>query len=443
MKLIVGFLVPMLGGILFQQFYSLVDTLIVGQFLGVSALAGVGSTGSINFMVIGFCTGICAGFGIPISQKFGAKDYVSMRRYVANSIYMSAAFAAVMTIAVSALTMQILRWMNTPSDIIAYAYDYIFVIFIGIPVVFLYNLGSSIIRALGDSKAPVIFLVIASVINVVLDLVFIIGCHMGVMGAAVATDISQLISGLLCVLYIRKKIPVLRLQREEWKPDGHLCRILFVMGIPMGLQYSITAIGSVILQTAVNSLGSTYVATMTAASKVSLFFCCPYDAMGTTMATYAGQNVGAGKPDRLNQGLKSAAIVGVIYGIAAFLFLACFGGRLSMIFFGSGANEQILSDARLFLVWNSGFYIALLFVDAVRFMIQGMGYPGFAIFSGVMEMIARIAAAWILIPAFGFMGACMASPLAWVLADCFLFPAYFHLRKKIYGILGMSPAHSQ
>ncbi len=437
MKLIIGFLVPMLGGILFQQFYSLVDTLIVGQFLGVSALAGVGSTGSINFMVIGFCTGICAGFGIPISQKFGAKDYSSMRRYVANSIYMSAAFAVVMTIVVSALTMQILHWMNTPSDIIEYAYDYIFVIFIGIPVVFLYNLGSSIIRALGDSKAPVVFLVIASVINVVLDLVFIIGCHMGVMGAAVATDISQLISGLLCVLYIRKRIPVLRIEKKEWKPDSHLCRMLFVMGIPMGLQYSITAIGSVILQTAVNSLGSTYVATMTAAGKVSLFFCCPYDALGTTMATYAGQNVGAGKPQRLNQGLKSATILGVLYGIVAFLFLAFFGGSLSMIFFGSGANAQILADARLFLIWNSGFYIALLFVDAVRFMIQGMGYPGFAIFSGVMEMIARIAAAWILIPLFGFTGACMASPLAWVLADCFLLPAYFHLRKKVYGMLDM------
>ncbi|MDO4285577.1 MAG: MATE family efflux transporter [Eubacteriales bacterium] len=438
MKLILGFALPLLGGMLFQQVYSLMDTMIVGQFLGVDALAGVGSTGSINFMVIGFCMGVCAGFSIPIAQKFGAKDYAAMRRFVANSVYMAAVFAVVMTLCICVLTRPILQWMNTPEDIIDYAYDYIFVIFMGIPIVYLYNLFSSIIRALGDSKAPVLFLVIASVINIALDIVLIVNFHMGVAGAAVATNISQLVSGLLCLLYIWKKIDVLRMQREDLKPDLHQCRMLFVMGIPMGLQYSITAIGSVVLQTAVNSLGSTYVAIMTAAGKVSMFFCCPFDALGTTMATYGGQNVGAGKLERLTPGLKSATAVGVCYAVAAFLVLTFFGSRISLVFFGEGeATEMILDNVRLFLMCNSAFYIPLLFVNEIRFLIQGMGYPGFAILSGVMEMIARIVAALVLIPLLGFTGACLASPLAWLFADAFLFPAYFRLYKQTCRRFGM------
>ena len=439
MRLILGFALPLLGGMLFQQFYALMDTMIVGQFLGMEALAGVGSTGSINFMIIGFCMGVCAGFSIPIAQKFGARDYATMRRFVVNAVYLSAAFALVMTVVIGLLTRRILGWMNTPSDIMGYAYSYIFIIFMGIPIVYIYNLFSSIIRALGDSKAPVVFLVIASLINIVLDVVFIVNFKMGVAGAAVATNISQFISGALCLVYIRKKIEILHIQKGEWKLDLHRCKMLFVMGVPMGLQYSITAIGSVVLQTAVNSLGSMYVATMTAASKVSIFFCCPFDALGTTMATYGGQNIGAGKLDRLNKGLKAGAAIGICYAVAAFVVLTLFGSRLSMIFFGEGtATPEILANARLFLMCNSAFFIPLLFVNEIRFMIQGMGYPGFAILSGVMEMIARVLAAVVLIPLLGFTGACLASPLAWVFADAFLFPAYFKLRQKTYERFGMA-----
>lgn len=256
MKLILSFAIPMLLGFLFQQFYNMVDTIIVGKCLGVSSLAAVGSTGSINFMIIGFCTGACSGFAIPVAQKFGAGDYTGMRKFVANAGWLSAVFAAVMTTIVGLLCMNILQWMNTPEDIIQGAYDYIFVIFLGIPVTYLYNMLAGIIRSLGDSKTPVYFLLLSSLMNIGLDFFTILGLGMGVGGPALATVISQGISAVLCLIYMIKHYPILHMKNGEWKPDGRMLGVLCGMGIPMGLQYSITAIGSVVLQTAVNSLGS-------------------------------------------------------------------------------------------------------------------------------------------------------------------------------------------
>lgn len=442
MKLILGFAVPLLGGLLFQQFYNMVDSLIVGRFLGVKALAGVGSTGSINFMIIGFCMGVCNGFAIPLSQQFGARKYTEMRRFFVHSIYLCALFSVVMTTAVCLLCPWILHAMNTPADIYSYAYQYIFLIFLGIPATFLYNLISGAIRALGDSKAPVVFLVISSAVNIVLDLVFILAAHMGVAGAALATVISQLFSGLLSVLYLVRRIELLHIRRDEWTFQPHLAKILLIMGVPMGLQYSITAIGSVILQTAVNGLGSVYVAAQTAGGKVSIFFCTPYDALGSTMATWGGQNVGAGRLDRLNKGLKSASILGCCYAVAEFLIMFFFGRQLSSLFLGSAASPEelnlILDSARLFLITNAAFYIPLVFVNVVRFLIQGMGYSGLATLAGVCEMIGRTAAALLLIPRIGYPGACWASPIAWILADAFLLPAYFHVRRKTYATFGQA-----
>lgn len=435
MKLVLGFSIPLLFGFLFQQFYSVVDTIIVGKYLGVSPLAGVGATGSVNFLVIGFCMGVCNGFAIPMAQKFGAKDYVGMRKFIANSVWLAIVFSAVMTVLVSLLCRNILTWMNTPEDIFEYAYNYIFIIFVGIPATYLYNLLSGIIRAMGDSKTPLIFLFISSVINIGLDLFLIINVGMGVEGAAIATVLSQLISGVLCLFYMIKKFEILHLQKEEWKLEWHLVGTLCGMGVPMGLQYSITAIGSVILQTAVNGLGSAAVAAMTAGGKVSLFFCCPFDAMGSTMATYGGQNVGAKKLKRVDKGLISCSILGIIYSIGAFFIMYFFGDKLSLLFLDS-SEEAILQQARQLLVVNSAFYIPLAFVNIIRFLIQGMGFSTFAILAGVFEMIARTLAGLFLVPAFGFTGACFASPLAWIFADAFLFPAYFHVRKKLRILFG-------
>ena len=236
MKLILGFSVPLLFGFLFQQFYSVVDTVIVGRFLGVNALAGVGSTGSVNFLIIGFCMGVCNGFAIPLAHKFGAKDYAGLRQFTANSMWLSIAFAAVMTLVTSLLCGKILELMKTPGDIFEHAYSYILIIFIGIPATYLYNMLSGIIRAMGDSKTPLVFLTLSSLLNIVLDLVCIINLDMGVAGAAVATVVSQGISGLLCLLYMVKKFPLLHIQKEEWKMNPSHMATLCGMGIPMGLQ---------------------------------------------------------------------------------------------------------------------------------------------------------------------------------------------------------------
>lgn len=430
MKLILGFSIPLLFGFLFQQFYSLVDTVIVGRFLGVEQLASVGSTGSVNFLIIGFCMGVCSGFSIPISHKFGAGDYVGLRKFAANCVWLAVIFAAVMTVLTTSLCRQILVLMKTPENIIDGAYSYIWVIFLGIPVTYLYNMLSGIIRAMGDSKTPVIFLVMSSFLNIGLDLFFILNLHMGVAGAAWATVISQGISGICCLLFMIKKFEILHISREEWKPEPQLMGILCGMGIPMGLQYSITAIGSVILQSATNTLGSTAVASVTAASRIGGFLACPFDAMGSTMATYGGQNVGAGKLERVGRGMRACIMLGAGYSVLALIVSLLFGRPLATLFV-EGTETVILDNVRLFLVLNTLFYFPLALVNIIRFMIQGMGFPRFAILAGVFEMLARAIAGFLLVPVLGFTGVCLGSPIAWVLADAFLIPAYFHVSKKL------------
>ena len=429
------FALPMIAGNLLQQLYNIADTLIVGQALGRNALAAVGSTGSINFMIIGFCTGACSGFAIPVAQKFGAGDYDGMRKFVANAGWLSAVFAAVMTTIVGFLCMRILQCMNTPEDIIHGAYDYIFVIFLGIPVTYLYNMLAGIIRSLGDSKTPVYFLLLSSLMNIALDFFTILVLGMGVRGPALATVISQGISAVLCLIYMIRHYPILHMKQGEWQPDGRMLCALCGMGIPMGLQYSITAIGSVVLQTAVNSLGSMAVAAVSTGSKVSMFFCCPFDALGGTMATYAGQNVGAKKLNRVKEGLKAASLIGIIYSLIAFMVLL-FGGRYIALLFMDADQTEIIGRVATFLIGNSMFYIPLTFVNVVRFTIQGMGFSTFAILAGVCEMAARSLVGFCLVPVFGFLPACFASPLAWIFADAFLIPAFFHCMKKLKVLFG-------
>lgn len=429
-KHILGFAVPMLFGMLFQQFYNLVDTIIVGKTLGVEALAGVGATGSINFMIIGFCMGVCNGFVIPVAQCFGAKKPADLRKYVFNGYICSIVFAIVLTLASVIFCRRILIIMNTPADIIDHAYNYIVVIFIGIPTVFLYNMVSGVIRSLGDSKTPVVFLVLSSIINVVLDFFLILVCKMGVAGAGWATVTSQLISGLTCLIYMYKKYDILKGDKSERVLDRRFITNLCMNGVPMGLQYSITAIGSTILQAAVNTLGSTYVAAMTAGSKMFNFTCCPFDALGSTMATYAGQNVGAAKIKRLGQGVRSAMIIGSVYSVLSLIALYFTTDYIALLFVNA-SETTIIALTRQFILASACFYIPLTGVNVVRFCIQGMGFSVFAISAGILEMIGRAFAAIILIPSIGFMGACLASPIAWIAADAFLFPAFIHCAKKL------------
>ena len=434
-KLILGFAIPMLMGLLFQQFYSMVDTIIVGKFLGVDALASVGSTAAINFMINGFVIGVCTGFSIPVAQRFGAQDYKNMRRFVANAGWLASFFAVVMTVIVCLLTRQILVWMQTPDNIIDGAYSYIFFVFAGIPATYLYNTLAGIIRALGDSRTPVYFLILSSLINIVLDLFFIVQIGAGTAGAAYATVIAQAVSGILCLIYMKKKFDILKMHREETRISTYHLYRLCMMGIPMGLQYSITAIGSVVIQTAINSLGSIAVASVTAGQKIGMFFCCPFDALGGTMATYAGQNVGAKKLDRIRDGLKAASMIGIAYSLIAFVILF-FGGKYIALLFMDADQTEIIGRVAMFLIGNSMFYIPLTFVNVVRFTIQGMGFSTFAILAGVCEMAARSLVGFCLVPVFGFLPACFASPLAWIFADAFLLPAFFHCMKKLRKLFG-------
>ncbi|MCQ2483492.1 MAG: MATE family efflux transporter [Clostridia bacterium] len=429
-KLIIAFAIPMILGNLLQQLYNFVDTMIVGHFLGIDALAGVGATGSINFLILGFCMGVCSGFAIPVAQKYGAKEYDKLRKCVANAIYLTVIFSVIVTAVVAINCRQILVFMDTPANIIEYSYTYILTIFLGIPVTFIYNIEAGIIRSVGDFKTPLIFLLISTIINVGLDIFFIAGLNLGVFGAALATVLSQLISGILCFIVIIRKFDILHVKGDEWKPSGKYMYKLCYMGIPMGLQYSITAIGSVILQTNVNGLGSVVVAAVTSAGKVNMLFLCILDALGASMATYAGQNLGAGRIDRIRKGTRASAVIGITYCVFAFLTVV-FVRRPLISLFLDEPNPEMLEMAAKHVLITTGSLTLLVFVNNLRFTIQGVGFSFFAILAGVFEMIARAVAGLVFIPHFGFVGACVASPFAWLLADLFLVPAYFYVVRKL------------
>lgn len=434
MRLILAFMFPVLVGYLFQQFYTVTDTIIVAKCLGVQALAAVGATGSVNFLIIGFCMGLTSGFSIPVSQRFGAKDESGLRQYLYNIIPLCLLFAAVFTTLTAIFCQHIFQAMLTPEDIIDGAVAYMRILFLGIPFTILYNMVSAILRALGDSKTPVYFLLLSSVLNIFLDLFLILVIPMGVAGASLATVISQAIAGFISLFYMIGHYPILRMQPSERKVQMSKWSVLLYNGVPMGLQYSITAIGSVILQTSVNTLGSEAVACVTAGNRIGMFFCCPYDAMGTTMATYGGQNTGAGDIPRLRKGLLSCCFIGLCYSVVAFVVLFLFGGKLSTLFVDP-SQEALIRNAHLFLTIQSSFYFPLALVNIIRFMIQGMGFGVFAILSGVFEMVARAFDGIVLVPLWGYVAACFASPFAWILADCFLIPAVLHCFRRLQKML--------
>ena len=424
LRVIALFALPLVLGNLFQQFYSLADTIIVGRFVGVSALASVGATGSVNYLILGFASGLCSGFAIPIAQDFGARDLAALRRDVANAAWLCAGGAVVLTVGTVALTRPIMQLMQTPADIIDGACTYIGWIFAGIPFVFLYNMVSAVMRALGDSKTPLYFLILTSVLNVGLDLYFILQFDMGVLGAALATDISQAVSGVAGLLYMIRRFTVLKMQPGESRPDAAVCRRLLAMGVPMGLQCSITAIGSVIMQSAVNVLGSTAVAAVTAAGKVQNLLSVPMESVGTAMATYAGQNLGASSLERVRRGTRSAMGMIVAYSLAALAALRFCDVLILGLFLDTSAEPTIVAMAQEYMRMNSYFFIPLGALIVWRYVIQGLGYSTLAMMAGVAEMVARTVVAVTLVPLLGYFGAELSNPAAWVGACVFLYPAY-------------------
>lgn len=430
LPLIFNFTLPLLLGNILQQTYSLVDAAIVGRFLGINALASVGASTSVVFLILGFCGGCACGFGIPVAQKFGARDYSTMRSYVAVGLQLTILISVSIAIITSIFCSDILRMMSTPENIFEGAYLYLLVTFIGVPFTFFYNFLASVIRALGDSKTPFWFLLLATVLNIVLDLFCILVLGWGVMGAAIATVFSQGVSAVLCYVYMHRKFEILQGTVKEKKFQAKLAKTLLYIGVPMGLQFSITAIGSIMLQSANNALGTACVAAFTSAMRIKMFFLCPLESLGIAMATYSGQNYGAGKPERIWLGIKASCLMMLIYVSATFLTMT-FGARAFALIFVDPSEIAILENTELFLHISASFFPMLGLLCILRYTIQGVGYTNLAMFSGVSEMIARILVSLYAVPTFGFLAVCFGDPLAWVAADLFLIPAFIYVYRRL------------
>ena len=428
-RIILGFTLPLFLGNVFQQFYNMADTIIVGQFVGTGALAAVGSTGTIMFLITGFATGLGTGFTILTAQRFGAGDMKGMRRSVFTAAVLTVIVSVLVT-AVSVIFMHpLLDLMQTPADIYDDAYAYIIVIMWGLAAQMLYNLLSALLRAIGNSKMPLYFLILAAALNVVLDLVFIINFQMGTAGAAYATVISQGISGLLCLLYIVKAVPIFRLSRRDMVMDGKMMAEQLKVGLPMALQFSITAIGSIMVQTSLNMLGSTLVAAYTAAGKIEQILTQAYVALGTAMANYSAQNVGAGDIPRIRQGFRAATIWGGVYSVVAGVLVMTVGKYLTYLFVSEDA-AMLLDSVDLYLKCIGFFFIPLNIVNAYRNGLQGLGYGLLPMTAGVAELAGRGVIAVISARYSSYFGICMAGPAAWVLAGGLLVVLYFYIVKK-------------
>lgn len=429
-KLILYFTIPLLIGNIFQQLYSMADTMIVGRTIGVDALAAVGATGSLMFLVIGFAQGLTSGFSVITAQRFGAGDEKGVRKSVTTSIVLSIIITIILTI-FSVLTVRtLLELLETPSDIIEGAYSYIVVIFYGTYASLLFNLLSNIIRALGDSKTPLYFLIIACVINVVLDFVFILYFSMGVAGAAWATIIAQTVSGVLCFIYMIKKFPILKFEKSDWELNKNFVFLHLKVGIPMAFQSSIIAIGAMALQFALNKLGSTAVAAFTASQRIDILTIQPLMSFGITMATYSAQNYGANEIKRIGTGIKQCCIMSVSFSLICGFVIIILGKSIVKLFVGEG-QQNVIDLAQEYLVINCSMYFLLALLFIFRYTLQGLGKSLIPTFAGIMELVMRTFAAIFLANLIGFTGICMASPIAWLGAVIPLIISFILVYRKL------------
>ena len=425
---ILYFALPLVLGYVLQHLYQVVDAAIVGRWVGVEGLAAVGASSSIMFLFLGFCNGACAGFSVPVAQAFGAKEYSLMRQYVANAIRIGIWISVLLTIPICVLCSPILRLVNVPDDIFHQAWIYLMLQFLGIPLAIAYNLLAGFIRSLGNSKEPFYFLLVSSATNIILDLIFVIVFRWGVFGAGFATLISQVVSVSLCYSFIIRQMKMLIPVGEERRYDSDHVTHLLNNGIPMGLQFSITGIGVIMLQSANNALGTMYVAAFTASMRVKYVFTTVFENIGVAMATYCGQNIGARRLDRVKSGLKAATGIMLVYFVFTFAVIFPFADEM-MALFVDPSQRQIIDLASQYMRISNYFYPVLGMLTIFRYSIQGLGYSTLSLMSGVMEMLARCAVSIWMVPAMGFMGVCLGDPAAWSAADLFLFPAmYFLLR---------------
>lgn len=428
-RLILQFMIPVCLGNIFQQFYNVADSIVAGQFIGVNALAAIGSTGSLMFFVTGWLNGLSSGFAILVSQRFGAKRYDQMRHYVAMSIYLAAAFAIVMTVGLLILNEPILRMMNFSDEIMPDVKAYMGIIYAGLIVTAAYNSLAAFLRALGDSKSPLYFLIISAVINVVLDIAFIVCFGMGVEGCAYATVIAQGISAVLCFVYILKKFPILHLKEEDFRISFRSFGRLLSLGIPMGLQFSITAIGTIIVQGAVNVYGEIYMAGFAAAGKLQNIIATVFTAFGATIATFVGQNRGAGRMDRVKTGVKYTQVMILIWSVVT-MALVFFFGKYMMLLFVSASETEVIDAAVIYFRTVFWCYPFLGSIFLYRNTLQGMGYGLVPMLGGVFELAARSVIVMIVAGRTSFAGVCFSDPAAWIAALIPLVPYYIYTMRK-------------
>ena len=424
LRKIILFTIPIFIGNVFQQLYSMVDAIIVGQTINNDALAGVGATGAISFLIIGFVQGLTAGFAVKTSQLFGAKDEEGVRRSIASSILLGAVLTVVLTAVSVVTTMPLLKLMQTPDDIIGYSYDYIVTIYWGLIATVFYNLGSSVLRAIGDSRTPLVFLVVAAVLNVGLDFLFIVAFKMGVAGAGWATVLSQGVSAIGCFVFLFARFKMFRIRGKHFANPLMFYWQHMAIGLPMALQFSITSIGMMVQQTALNKLGSVAVTAYTAASKIDNLATQSLYALGSTVATYCGQNYGAGQFSNIRKGVRYSMAIGVVCALVGLAFVTL-GAEPMTKLFSSDVTDEIMDMSKQYLLWQGGFYIFLAIIFVYRDALQGIGRSALTMIGGMLEVAGRVVASLVFAKHFGFAGICASNPTAWVFVDIFLvYPTY-------------------
>lgn len=416
---ILRFALPLVLGTLFQQLYSFADTVIVGRCLGTDALGAVGTTYSLNFLILGFVQGACVGFGIPVAETFGAKDKGGLRKYLFNGALLCVVLSVVFTLFTTLMAGPLLQLIHTPEELYADAVLYIRIIFLGIPATVLYNYASSVLRAMGDSQHPFYFLLAASVLNIGLDYLLIVSMGTGVDGAAIATVLSQLLSGGLCAFWFftrtAKQEELTFRGQSSLLSAGH-CKRLAYIGFPMGFEYSVSAIGAVIMQDAINLLGSTAVAAQTAGEKIRQMFTLPMESVGMAMATYVGQNHGAHRTDRIQQGIKDGCTIQLTYCVAAWVVIFFVKPYAVGLVLGD-ADPAVAAGAIQYLAIMSTLFCFHGLLMIFRNTLQGLGYSVQAIISGVGELIGRSLGGLLAVKTgLGYVGICLSNPFAWGLA---------------------------
>ncbi len=429
-KLILLFTVPLLIGNVFQQFYNMIDMIIVGQTLGKNALAAVGATGSLTFLIIGFAQGLTAGLAIITAQRYGAKDYRGLKKSFAASVVISLVVTVILTVLSLLFIRPMLQLMQTPPEIIDQAQTFISIILLGIFASVSFNLLSNVIRALGDSRTPLFFLIIAVIINVVLDLIFIIYFGMGVEGAAIATVIAQVSSSVLCLVYIKKKMPLLQLRKKDFNFDKEEFRVHLNAALPMAFQSSIIAVGAIVLQAALNSLGTDVVAAQAAAGRIDQFANQPMMSFGIAMATFTAQNYGAKEYGRILQGVRQTLLMSVGFSLLAGAIVIFFGHFFVQLFV-SPSETHVFELAQTYFNINGSLYWILAVLFILRYTLQGLGQSKIPTIAGMMELLMRSFAAIVLTGMWGYPGAAAASPLAWIGSVAVLLYSYMCSMKQL------------